>query len=189
MKAIFSSSLFLLFKVNDINLFDQSEQEKLILSEKIIMGKYKLKWFQRTRIINNLVFFQDLIVICLCFALFGAMIVQLADMLHALISIHKPQEVTADTLILLILVELFRLLVTYLEEHRISVEVAVEVAIVSILREVIVRGLLEFATGKIIAIGIFLLALGILLRARPWSFLDQTIHSNNSNAIDEENPR
>ncbi len=153
------------------------------------MGKYKSRWFKRTRIINNLVFFQDLIVICLCFALFGAMIVQLADMFHALINIHNPQEVTADTLVLLILVELFRLLVTYLEEHRISVEVAVEVAIVSILREVIVRGLLEFATGKIVAIGVFLLALGILLRARPWSFLDEKIHSQNSDTIDEENSK
>ncbi|OKH31261.1 hypothetical protein NIES2101_41720 [Calothrix sp. HK-06] len=153
------------------------------------MGKYKLRWFKRTSIINNLIFFQDLIVICVCFALFGAMIIQLADMFHALIYIRNPQEVTSDTLILLILVELFRLLVTYLEEHRISVEVAVEVAIVSILREVIVRGLLEFATGKIVAIGVFLLALAILLRARPWSFLDEKIDGHNSDAMDEENSK
>jgi uncharacterized membrane protein (DUF373 family) len=40
---------------------------------------------------------------------------------------------------LLILVELFRLLIIYLQEHRVSIGVAVEVSIVSVLREIIVK--------------------------------------------------
>jgi uncharacterized membrane protein (DUF373 family) len=41
------------------------------------------------------------------------------------------------------LVELFRLLIIYLQEQRVSIGVAMEIAIVSVLREVIVRGVLE----------------------------------------------
>lgn len=151
------------------------------------MRKHRLRWFKRASIVNNLVFFQDLIVISLCVALFGAMVVQLLDMFVALLRARNPQEVTSDTLVILILVELFRLLVIYFQEHRISVGVAVEVAIVSILREVIVRGLLDFTTGKIIAIGIFLLALGILLRIRPWSYSTSEEIRNKSVETDEEN--
>ncbi|MDF5712732.1 MAG: phosphate-starvation-inducible PsiE family protein [Rhizonema sp. NSF051] len=104
--------------------------------------------------------------IFLCIGLFGAMVVQLADMFHALLHMHSLQEITSDTLILLILLELFRLLVIYFQEHLISVGVAVEVAIVSILREIIVRGLLEIPSEKILAIGALLLALGVLLLVR-----------------------
>lgn len=151
------------------------------------MRKHRLRWFKRTTIVHNLVFFQDLIVISLCVALFGAMVVQLVDMFLALLRARNPQEVTSDTLVILILVELFRLLVIYFQEHRISVGVALEVAIVSILREVIVRGLLDFTTGKIIAIGIFLLALGVLLRIRPWSYrnLEETRNNKSDETIDE----
>jgi uncharacterized membrane protein (DUF373 family) len=152
------------------------------------MRKYRLRWFKRSRIVHHLVFFQDLIVLSLCVALFGAMVVQLGDMFLALIRAHNPQQVTSDTLVLLILVELFRLLVIYFQEHQISVGVAVEVAIVSILREVIVRGLVEFTTGKIIAFGIFLLALGILLLVLAWSSrTSNEICSHKSVETDEEN--
>ncbi|MEP6543368.1 phosphate-starvation-inducible PsiE family protein [Microcoleus vaginatus GB1-A2] len=50
---------------------------------------------------------------------------------------------TANILFLLVCVELFRLLIIYWQEQRVSIGVAVEVCIVLVLREVIVRGVLE----------------------------------------------
>jgi len=76
--------------------------------------------------------------------------------------------VTADILFLLVLVELFRLLIIYLQEQRVSIGVAVEVCIVSVLREVIVRGVLETPWVQILSTGAFLLVLGVLLVVRVW---------------------
>jgi uncharacterized membrane protein (DUF373 family) len=65
-------------------------------------------------------------------------------------------------------VELFRLLIIYLQEHRVSVGVAVEVSIVSVLREIIVRGILETPWSQVLATCFFLLSLGGLLIVRVW---------------------
>ncbi len=70
---------------------------------------------------------------------------------------------TAKVLFVLILVEVFRLLMVYLQEHSISVGVAVEVTIVSVLREVVVHGALEISAVKTAAICGLLLILGGLL--------------------------
>jgi uncharacterized membrane protein (DUF373 family) len=78
------------------------------------------------------------------------------------------REVTADILYLLILVELFRLLIIYLQEQRVSIGVAVEVAIVSVLREVIVRGVLEINWTQILAACAFLMVMALLLVVRVW---------------------
>jgi uncharacterized membrane protein (DUF373 family) len=78
------------------------------------------------------------------------------------------KTVTSDILFLLILVELFRLLIIYLQEQRVSIGVAVEVAIVSVLREVIVRGVLETNYSQVLATCAFLLVLGALLVVRVW---------------------
>ncbi len=80
----------------------------------------------------------------------------------------KFQNVTSDILFILILVELFRLLIIYLQEQRISVGVAVEVSNVSVLREVIIRGVLEIPWQQILAICAFLLVLAALLLTRAW---------------------
>jgi uncharacterized membrane protein (DUF373 family) len=77
-------------------------------------------------------------------------------------------QVTSDILFLLILVELFRLLIIYLQEQRISIGVAVEVSIVSVLREVIVRGVLETSWIQILAACAFLLVMATLLIVRVW---------------------
>ncbi|WP_190804804.1 phosphate-starvation-inducible PsiE family protein [Leptolyngbya sp. FACHB-261] len=69
--------------------------------------------------------------------------------------------------------ELFQLLIIYLREHRISVSVAVEVAMVSVLREVIVHEVLKTDWIQLLAVGTFLLVLGCLLLIRAWSLLKQ----------------
>lgn len=65
-------------------------------------------------------------------------------------------------------VELFRLLIIYLKEHRVLIGVAVEASIVSVLREVIVRGILETPWVQVMVACSFLIVLGGLLVVRAW---------------------
>lgn len=125
-------------------------------------------WIKRHRIVRALEMVQDLIIISLCIGLFSFMVIQMREMFLSLLPPLDFPAVTADILFLLILVELFRLLIIYLQEQRISIGVAVEVSIVSILREVIVRGVLEAPSGQILSACALLLVLGLLLVIRVW---------------------
>lgn len=124
--------------------------------------------FNRTQIVRALEMVQDLIVVSLCIGLFSFMLIQLREMFLSLLPPLDFPAVTADILFLLILVELFRLLIIYLQEQRVSIGVAVEVSIVSVLREVIVRGVFEAAWTQILATCALLLVLGVLLVVRVW---------------------
>lgn len=126
------------------------------------------KWLNLKLIVSGLETVQDLIVISLCIGLFCFMVLELREMFFSLLPPLNFQQVTADILFLLVLVELFRLLIIYLQEQRVSIGVAVEVCIVSVLREVIVRGVLETPWVQILSTGGFLLVLGILLVIRVW---------------------
>lgn len=126
------------------------------------------EWLKRNRIVRVLETVQDLIVISLCIGLFAFMAIQLRAMFFSLLPPLNFPLVTSDILFLLILVELFRLLIIYLQEQRVSIGVAVEVSIVSVLREVIVRGVLETSWIQILAACAFLLVMGVLLILRAW---------------------
>ncbi len=125
-------------------------------------------WLKLDSIVNVLELIQDAIVICLCLGLFCFMVLQLYSMVLSLLPPLQFHVVTADILSLLIWVELFRLLIIYLKEQRISIGVAVEVAIVSVLREFIVRGVLEIPSTQVLATCAFLLVLGLLMVIRVW---------------------
>ncbi|WP_216904379.1 phosphate-starvation-inducible PsiE family protein [Synechococcus sp. CCY 9618] len=124
--------------------------------------------FRRSQIVQFLEAVQDLIAISLCLGLFGVMVLQLKRTFTTLISTSAFHEVTADILFILILVELFRLLIIYLQEQRVSIGVAVEIAIVSVLREVIVRGVLETDWQQILAVCLFLMTMALLMVVRVW---------------------
>ena len=126
------------------------------------------RWLSSGRIIRLLETVQDLIVICLCIGLFSFMVLQLREMVLSLLPPLQFQTVTSDILFLLILVEVFRLLIIYLQEHRVSIGVAVEVSIVSVLREIIVRGVLETPWIQVLVACVFLMVLGALLVVRVW---------------------
>jgi uncharacterized membrane protein (DUF373 family) len=134
-------------------------------AEDIPISMYEMN---RGRIVRILEFIQDVIVVCLCIGLFSFMVLQIRDMFLSLLPPLDFHAVTADILYLLILVELFRLLIIYLQEQRVSIGVAVEVAIVSVLREVIVKGVLETNWSRVLATCAFLLVLGLLLVLRVW---------------------
>jgi len=125
-------------------------------------------WFKRSRIVRNLEIFQDFIVISLCLGLFGVMLLRLGDMFYSFLHPLDLREVTSDILFILILVELFRLLIDYLQEQRISVGAAVEITIVSALREVILRGVLEIPREQILALSLFIAVLAAILASQPW---------------------
>jgi uncharacterized membrane protein (DUF373 family) len=120
----------------------------------------------RFRIVNTLV--QDAIAISLCIGLFCVMVLQMKEIFLSLLTTLRFHEITADILFILILVELFRLLIIYLQEQRVSIGVSVEVTIVSVLREVIVKGLLEVEWKQVLATCAFLVALALLLIVRVW---------------------
>ena len=56
----------------------------------------------------------------------------------------EVSQMLSEVMFVLILMEVYRLLIFYLREHRISVALALEVALVSTLREVILKGAHEF---------------------------------------------
>lgn len=128
----------------------------------------RLSWLTRDHLVHALETIQDWIVISLCVGLFSFMVLQIRQMFLSLLPPLNFQEVTADILFLLILVELFRLLIIYLQEQRVSIGVAVEVSIVSVLREVIVRGVLETSSTQILSACAFLVVMALLLVVRVW---------------------
>jgi uncharacterized membrane protein (DUF373 family) len=107
---------------------------------------------------------QDVIVLGLCAALFIAMAVKLLHLGKSLLSGTDFSAVIADILFILVLIELFRLLVIYLEEHRISVATMVEVGIVATLREVILTGAMQVDWRQMLVLCAFLLTLAVVLR-------------------------
>ncbi|MBD2118519.1 MULTISPECIES: phosphate-starvation-inducible PsiE family protein [Microcystis] len=120
------------------------------------------------RVVQVLETIQDLIVISLCIGLFSFMVLEVREMFMSLLPPIQFRIITADILFLLILVELFRLLIIYLQEKRVSIGVAVEVSIVSVLRELIVRGVLETNWTQVLAACAFLIVLGALMVLRVW---------------------
>jgi uncharacterized membrane protein (DUF373 family) len=109
---------------------------------------------------------QDLLVLGIGLALFGLMVRTLIWLFRAIIvrGTLDYRGVIAQVLFMLVMVEVVRLVIIYLEEHRIAVDFMVELGIVATLREVVLRGVTELAWQEVMALTVFLLALGALLR-------------------------
>ena len=107
---------------------------------------------------------QDVIVVGLCLLLFVGMGIKLFHLGQAIAQGVDFALVVGDILFILVLLEVFRLLVIYLEEHRVSVATMVEVGIVSTLREVILIGPLHIDWVLLLVLCAFLITLGTLLR-------------------------
>jgi uncharacterized membrane protein (DUF373 family) len=76
--------------------------------------------------------------------------------------------VLSEIVFILILTEVYRLLIFYLREHRISVALTVEVVLVSTLREVMLKGAHEFDWPRLLALCLLLVVLGGLLAMERW---------------------
>ncbi|MEL6462659.1 MAG: phosphate-starvation-inducible PsiE family protein [Cyanobacteria bacterium J06641_2] len=126
--------------------------------------------FEQDTIVRNLERVQNFIVISLCIGLFCVMLIRLGEMFFSLLKPLNFQAITSDILSILILVELFRLLIVYLQEQRISIGSAVEVSLVSALREVLLEGVVAIPLDKLLGISVFLIVLGGLLWLRASMF-------------------
>ena len=109
-------------------------------------------------------FVQDLIVIGLCVGIFAAMVIKLLHLGRALMGGTDFSQVLADIMFILVLMELFRLLLIYLEEHRVSISTMVEVGIVAAIREALLMGTLHVNWLQLLVLCAFILTLGLVLR-------------------------
>src|ERR1700676_4358164 len=107
---------------------------------------------------------QDIIVLGLCALLFAAMEIKLFRLVQLMLAGTDFSLVVGDILFVLVLLELFRLLIIYMEEHRLSVGTMLGVGIVSTLREVILRGALHVEWPQLLVVCAFFRTLGIVLR-------------------------
>jgi len=116
------------------------------------------------------------------------MLIRLGEMFLSLLEPINFQAITSDILFILILVEIFRLLVIYLQEQRISIGAAVEVSLVSALREIILQGVLEIPLNNLLGACVFLIVLGGLLFLRVWMFqqFDSIKQANNTGLLDNQ---
>jgi uncharacterized membrane protein (DUF373 family) len=86
----------------------------------------------------------------------------------ALIEAAPSTQLLSEIMFVLILTEVYRLLIFYLSDHRISVALTVEVALVSTLREVILKGAHDFDSLRLLALSLLLVVLGGLLVMERW---------------------
>jgi uncharacterized membrane protein (DUF373 family) len=108
---------------------------------------------------------QDFLVLGLGLALFALMLRTLAGLFGEVAGRTIDfRTIIAEVLFILVMVELVRLLIVYLREHRVAVDFMLELGIVSTLREVVLRGVVELHWLQLVAIALFLLVLGALLR-------------------------
>ena len=86
----------------------------------------------------------------------------------ALVEAAPTNHVLSEIIFVLILMELYRLLIYYLREHRVSVVLTVEVALISTLQELMLKGAHEFEWHRLLAISLLLAVLGGLLVLERW---------------------
>jgi uncharacterized membrane protein (DUF373 family) len=112
---------------------------------------------------------QDIVVAGLCVLLLALMLQMLWRLGRmAMVDHASPTAVLSQVVLVLILVELYRTLIFYLREHRIAVSLMVEVAIVSLLRELILEGLTQLTWAKAAGVSLLLLVLGGILAGDRW---------------------
>jgi uncharacterized membrane protein (DUF373 family) len=85
----------------------------------------------------------------------------------AFLEVAAPTQQLSEVIYVLILMELYRLLIHYLREHRISVALAIKVSLVSTLREVMLVAH-EFEWVRLLALSALLVVLGGLLALERW---------------------
>jgi uncharacterized membrane protein (DUF373 family) len=108
---------------------------------------------------------QDIIVLGVAVALFGVMGRTLASLIRQIfVTGIDFRGVIAEVLFMLLMVEVVRLLILYLGEHRVAVDFMVELGIVATLREIVLRGVTEIPWQQMLAMTVLLLVLGALLR-------------------------
>lgn len=109
---------------------------------------------------------QDLVVAALCAVVLAVMAETIWSLARLAFSGARDAALVLSQIVLiLILVELFRTLLFYLSEHRVSVSLMLEVAIVSELREILLNPPSVVNAQQVYSNATLLLVLGVLLLA------------------------
>ena|SRR5882762_3154777 len=128
---------------------------------------------------------QDVLVLAIGLALFGLLV---RTIVWLILQIFKPtldfRQIVAQVLFMLVVVEMVRLVIIYLGEHRVAVDFMVELGIVATLREIVLRGVTELPWQEVVALTLFLLALGALLRFGDLRTMD-ALNSNTDRPVSE----
>jgi len=128
-------------------------------------NKFKHFWGSQTSIgISGLLQkMQNIIVVGLCLLIFWIMLVQMYQTSLETLGRKNFRDIAGHLIYIFVLVELFRLLIYYLEEQRILLSTIVEVTIVSMLREVILEGILTISWERVLSLCALLLTLGAIM--------------------------
>jgi len=106
---------------------------------------------------------QNLIVVVVCLLMFWIMLVQIYQTSLETIQAKNFRAIAGHLIYLFVLIELFRLMIYYLEEQRILLGSIIEVTIVSVLREVILEGVLTINWERVLGLCGLILTLAATL--------------------------
>jgi uncharacterized membrane protein (DUF373 family) len=120
---------------------------------------------------------QDAVVVLLNVTLLGMGFVFLYRVWTEIIALGNLQEGLSNIIFVVITIELYRLTVHYLRDHRVELNILVEVGVSATIQKVILVGVDEFSMQQLIGISLILASLGVLLwidmrgslRTGPWS--------------------
>lgn len=107
---------------------------------------------------------MDLILTGLVLVAFILIIKTIYFMGMSLYSETNIAHIISEIMFIFILAETVRLLIIYLESHRVALDAMVEIAIVSVIREIILHGFLYVEPIMIAVASLFIIVLGLLLR-------------------------
>lgn len=112
---------------------------------------------------------QDVVAFLLMLLLLGLALQTLWRLaMMAFVEAAPMNHVLSEIIYVLILMEVYRLLVFYLREHRVSVVLTVEVALISTLQKLMFKGAIEMEWFRVVGISVLLVVLGGLLAMERW---------------------
>jgi len=109
-------------------------------------------------------FIMDIIIVCLIIVIFVLISKTIFLMARSLIDETNITYIISEIMFIFILMETTRLLIIYLEHHRVAIDTMVEIVIVSILREILLKGILHIEPILLAGVSLIIVVLGMLLR-------------------------
>ncbi|MDI6854138.1 MAG: phosphate-starvation-inducible PsiE family protein [Deltaproteobacteria bacterium] len=129
------------------------------------IGRMRRFWGSQTSvgmagILQNL---QNIIVVAVCLLMFWIMLVQIYQTSLETLETKNFRAIAGHLIYIFVLIELFRLMIYYLEEQRILLGSIIEVTVVSILREIILEGVLNVSLDRLLGVCGLILTLTLTL--------------------------
>lgn len=107
---------------------------------------------------------MDIIIVSLIAVIFVLVSKTIFLMAKSLLNETNITYIISEIMFIFILMETTRLLIIYLEYHRVAIDTMVEIVIVSILRELLLKGILHIEPLLLGGVALIIVVLGMLLR-------------------------